>query len=139
MSAPRPLGYWIKTVDRLLDERFAQAAEAAGVGGREWQVLHRLAVGAVAEEALEEAFGPYVGEGERLAEPVDRVESQGLAERRSGELRLTPSGEERVQEIQDAAVQEVRDRVTDGLGDDEVDQLVATLERLARSLGWAPV
>lgn len=47
MTAPRPLGYWVRTVDQLIEEQFQVAAEESGLTRREWQMLNRLRIGAV--------------------------------------------------------------------------------------------
>lgn len=139
MTAPRPLSYWVRAVDELLDEQFAQSAEEAGLTRREWQLLNRLRVGAVADDALDAAIGPFLDDGEDLADPVRRLTDDGLLEHQGSEYRLTDKGVQRVDDVQDEAVRRISDRATSGLGEDGYRQLVDSLERVAHDLGWSPI
>ena len=42
----RPLGYWLKQVDRLLDDAFDRVLRDEGVTRRHWHVLNVLRRGA---------------------------------------------------------------------------------------------
>jgi len=138
MTAPRPLGYWVKTVDRMIDEQFEAQADSAGISRREWQVLNRLRIGGVSDGSLEAALAPFLGEGESLEEALDRLRSTGWVEHRSGEHRLTDAGIAKVEEVQAASVEGIRDRLMDGLTEEDHEHLLRTLERMARNLGWEP-
>ncbi len=138
MTAPRPLGYWVRAVDQALEEQVQTTAEKSGLTRREWQILNRLRVGAVEEGSLRAALAPYLDGDESLADPLRRLADDGLLVHNEPEWRLTDGGIERVQEVQETAAQGVRERATDGLSEAEEEQLLATLERIARNLGWDP-
>lgn len=138
MTAPRPLGYWIRTVDQLFDAQYEEAAEEAGIARREWQVLNRLRIGNVAEEAIVDALAPFVDEPESLDESLRRLEKDGLVEQRSGEYRITDRGTLRMDDVQEHAGEKIRGRATGSLSDSDYEQLLATLERIAVDLGWQP-
>jgi hypothetical protein len=38
----KPIGYWLKTLDRLIDEYFDRAPADQGVQRRHWQILNIL-------------------------------------------------------------------------------------------------
>ena len=138
MTAPRPLGYWVATVDRMLDEQFERAAETTGIGRREWQIMNRLHIGNVREDTLEATLAPFLQEREDLRPSLEHLLDEKLVEQRSGEYRLTDEGRARMERVQEEAVQGIRDRVMDGLTQEDYERLLATLERVARNLGWEP-
>jgi DNA-binding MarR family transcriptional regulator len=138
MTAPRPLGYWVSAVDQLLDEQFERSAEESGLTRREWQIINRLRIGAVEEESLQAAMAPYLDLEESLDDPLRRMMDDGLIEHQASEYRLTDRGADRVDEIQDQAVRRIRDHATDGLSQEDYEHLLASLERIARNLGWEP-
>ncbi|MBM7517613.1 hypothetical protein [Nocardioides nitrophenolicus] len=125
MTAPRPLGYWLTTLDRLLEEQVEDAVAARGLSRREWHALGRLEHGAVAEDVAED-----------LLPALASLVSGGLVEHRSGEYRLTPDGSERVAELQSGPVQVVAERAAEGLSPEQYDALLGSLEQVATNLGW---
>ena len=42
MTTVRPIGFWLKLVDRLIDDGFARTLEEHGVTRRQWQLLNVL-------------------------------------------------------------------------------------------------
>ncbi|TXN27758.1 MarR family transcriptional regulator [Lacisediminihabitans profunda] len=138
MTDQRPIGFWLKLVDRLIDERFALTLEEHGVTRRQWQLLNVLARGNATVEALDAAVEPVLaaddGESadEHLAELVD-----------SGWVAVTPSGYELTEHGHtalnglSAVVQANRELASEGVTEEEYDRTLATLERIARNLGWS--
>ncbi|MFD1251233.1 MarR family winged helix-turn-helix transcriptional regulator [Nocardioides ginsengisoli] len=134
MTAPRPLGYWLTTLGRLLDEQVADAVEATGLSRAGWQVLSRLAQGGVVHDRVAELLAPFAGSD--VEDAVRGLEKDGLVEHQGNEVRLTAAGHARVAELQDGPVQAVVERATEDLDQQEYDVLVGALEKVARSLGW---
>ena len=138
MTDQRPIGFWLKLVDRLIDERFALALEEHGVTRRQWQLLNVLSRGNATVNALDAAVEPFLatddGESadEHLAELVD-----------SGWVSVTPSGYELTEHGRTAltglagVVQANRDLASQGVSEEAYDQTLAILERIARNLGWS--
>src|SRR3954466_1272181 len=56
----RPVGFWLKLVDRLFDERFRQTLGAGHLTRRHWQLLNVLARGPAPESALDDALAPFL-------------------------------------------------------------------------------
>ena len=125
MTAPRPLGYWLTTLDRLLDDQVADALAERGLSRREWHALGRLEHGAVSEDVAVD-----------LLPDVEGLVGAGLVEHRSGEYRLTESGSERVAELQEGPVRAVAERAAEGLSPEQYDDLLGSLEQVATNLGW---
>src|SRR4051794_21201458 len=90
MTDQRPIGFWLKLVDRLIDEQFATTLEEHGVTRRQWQLLNVLSLGPSTVEQLDNAIAPFLAGGEsgessteHLTELID-----------SGWVDATPSGYE---------------------------------------------
>lgn len=64
MDAPKPIGYWLKHLDNLLDEQFAATLAGLGIGRRDWQVLNTLSRGQATRQDLEAALAPFWAAGE---------------------------------------------------------------------------
>ncbi|MFP7761627.1 MarR family winged helix-turn-helix transcriptional regulator [Marisediminicola sp. LYQ85] len=158
----RPIGYWLKLVDRMIDERFDSTIDEHGVTRRQWQVLNVLSVGTTTRDELFVAIEPFLPARTRAAdirppvadgldeaapvEPVDAdgltvssevdelIESEWVADSPSG-LVLTPTGRAAFERIADV-VAGIRASVTEGVGDDDYATTVRSLERMAANLGW---
>ncbi len=144
MADQRPIGFWLRLVDRLIDERFASVLDEHGVTRRQWQLLTILDRGPATADELDAALAPF------LAESAEGEES-GLAESSvdhltelidSGWVAATTSAYEltehggAVYERLRIVVAGIRDEVTAGLTEDEYRATIETLERMARNLGW---
>ncbi|WP_408897481.1 hypothetical protein ACJ5H2_21535 [Nocardioides sp. R1-1] len=136
MTAPRPLPYWMRTIDRLVDEQVLDAVEAAGIDRRSWSVLCRLEHGAVRAEDVEELLAPYGDSGLTPSEVLRGLVREGLTELVGHDYRLTSEGERRVAELQAGPVRAVVDRATADIDDAELARTLEVLERVARNLGW---
>jgi hypothetical protein len=126
--AERPLGYWLRTVDGYITRTFAEALDAEGVSRRDWMLLNVLA-GDVDAPGLAERLAR---KGKRLRSLEDR----GWAlQKGDGSWELTDLGRAEKERI-GAIVDGVRARVSGAIGDDAYTQLTASLEAIARELGW---
>ena len=136
MTAPRPIGYWVKTVDRLIDEQFAAASAVAGLSRRQWQILNILHdhEGA-SRSAVVQAVAPFLRPGETLDEHLAGIPELLVDD--GSLVRLTPQGEARLAQVRDQSVQGLRERVSQGLTREEYETTLRTLERIARNLGWS--
>jgi hypothetical protein len=137
MTAQRPIGFWLKLVDRLIDERFAAIIEEHGVTRRQWQLLGVLQTGATTVEQLDQAIAPFLEPGteetasEHLAELVD---SEWIAI--DGPIyALTERGLAAFQRLQ-VVVDALRDQTSDGLSQEQYGTTLVALERMAVNLGW---
>jgi hypothetical protein len=137
MAAQRPIGFWLKLVDRLIDERFAAIIEEHGVTRRQWQLLNVIENSSATVEQLDEAIAPFVEAGseetavEHLAELVDSdwvvVEGSVYA--------LTERGRAAFGRLQHV-VDSLRDQTSEGLTQEQYETTLAALERMAVNLGW---
>jgi hypothetical protein len=141
MTDPRPIGFWLKLVDRLIDEQFAATLEEHGVTRRQWQLMNVLARGGATVAQLDTAVAPFLApatEGapaessvEHLTELIDSAWVDATA---TG-YELTERGRAALERLGEV-VAEQRTVSTRGVSDDEYRAAVGVLERVARNLGW---
>ena len=126
--ADRPLGYWLRVVDGLLTREFASALDAEGITRRDWMALNVLSGDIDALELRDR----LARKGKRLRALEDRgwVEEHG-----GGSWSLTDLGRAEKERI-GAIVDGIRSRVAGAVGDDAYAALTASLEAIARELGW---
>jgi hypothetical protein len=120
----RPLGYWLRAIDRPLRENMRGALATFGVTRREWRTLTTL------------HSGPRSG-AQSQEQILDDFVSRGWASLDRGSYALTAEGE-RVHDAILARVQTVRANVTAGIPDADYATTMATLERIATNVGWDP-
>jgi Transcriptional regulators len=135
-SAQRPIGYWVKTVDRLIDDQFVAVAGEVGLTRRQWQILNVLTEHPGASRAeVARALAPFLNGVEDLDEHLAGM--AGLVTERPDGLELTPAGRSRLDEVYARSVGDLRARVSAGLTQEDYDTTIRTLERIARNLGWS--
>ncbi|MGY0063083.1 MarR family winged helix-turn-helix transcriptional regulator [Streptomyces sp. LZ34] len=132
----KPIGYWLKHLDGLIEADFERALSDSGLVRRHWQVLNTLSAGPKGPGELAEALRPFWGEGAiALDEVLDGLGRRGWVAREGAEgaYALTPPGVEG-----HAAVAErigaARQRVTGGVTDEEYLATVGVLRRMAENL-----
>ncbi|HLT09178.1 MAG TPA: hypothetical protein VK028_00035 [Micromonosporaceae bacterium] len=136
MPAQRPIGYWLKVVDKLIDAQFSQSAADAGITRRQWQILNVLAErGEAKPEEVRAAIAPFLDAGETLDQHLIGIED--LVSVQPGGIRMTAAGIERLESVKARSVQRLRDRIASGLTPEDYDTTLRTLERMARNLGWS--
>ncbi|MEU5103490.1 MarR family winged helix-turn-helix transcriptional regulator [Streptomyces sp. NPDC021354] len=135
----KPIGYWLKRLDGLIEADFERTLSDSGLVRRHWQVLNTLAEGPKSRVELTAALRPFWGEGAvTLDEVLGDLERRGWVAREGAEgpYALTPPGVEG-----HAAVAErigaARRRITDGVTDDEYLATVGVLRRMAENLEGA--
>ena len=137
MTDQRPIGFWLKLVDRLIDERFANTLEEHGVTRRQWQLLNVLSRGNATGAQLDATLAPF------LSAIDDETVKEHLAELvGSGWVLLSPSGYSLTDPGRAAlaalasTVDKTRVITADGISEQQYAQTLQTLERMARNLGW---
>lgn len=137
LSELRPIGFWLKLVDRLIDEHFDSDLNEAHLSRRHWQllnVLKREGHGMTIAE-IDESVRPFLDETEPTARPtLDNLVERGWVFTDAGRYDLTSDGVAAF-EPAFAKVSETRREVAHGITHDEYQATVAVLERMARNLG----
>jgi MarR family transcriptional regulator, transcriptional regulator for hemolysin len=135
----RPIGLQLAISARTVGRAFNDALAAAGGSVPIWLVLTTLRGEAWrTQQELARAVGI---EGPTLTRHLDGMERAGLVvrrraadDRRAIQVELTERGEELHGELRTAVIAFNR-KLRRGLGDAELDQLRATLDRLAENAG----
>jgi len=137
MAAPRPIGFWLKLVDRMIDEQFASTLEEHGVTRRQWQLLNVLYQGPATVERLDAAVAPFLSaeapesSADHLAELVD----SGWVSVTRGDYEFTDRGRAAFGRLTDVVATQ-RTLMTEGLTQEQYEETLVVLERMARNLGW---
>lgn len=130
----RPIGFWLKLVDRLIDARLEAAL--GDLTRRHWQVLNVVQQGPVSQSEIDARVRPFlVGNQTTVRETTDLRERGWLAG--ADMLALTDLGTQEFARLL-AIISADRQQLMDGIPGAEYAATVATLEKMARNLGWTP-
>ncbi|WP_430647077.1 hypothetical protein [Agromyces sp. GXS1127] len=123
----RPLGFWLKVVDRRIAAEVDAAFADQEADLRDWRRLNLIA-GEVRDERLEARLA---------ARPhkLDDLVERGWVAGEPGTWSLTDAGREALDALTER-VQVVRDRVRSAVSDEDYATTIASLEAIARELGW---
>lgn len=138
MAAPRPIGFWLRLVDTLIDEQFAGLLEEHGVTRRQWQLMNVLAEGPASREQLDAAVAPFLdatADESSVAHLAELVDSGWVAGDEAG-YEVTEQGATAFDGLQEA-VARTRARTAEGISEDDYATTLEVLEQMARNLGWA--
>ena len=125
---PRPMGSWLRIVDGLLTREFAAALDGEDLDRRDWMLLNAVS-GDVHAPGLDERLARN---GKRLR----ALEARGWIEQGGdGTWALSDLGREEKERIGEV-VDGIRSRVVNAVGDEAFATTLASLEAIARELGW---
>lgn len=137
MDTPRPIGYWLKLVDRLIDEQFASTLEDHGVTRRQWQLLNVLSREPATVEQLDAAVAPFLSadDTESSTEHLTELIDSAWVDATPTGYELTERGRTAFEKLEEVvAVQ--RTAIAEGVTPEQYEQTVVVLERMARNLGF---
>jgi hypothetical protein len=128
----KPIGYWLKTLDRLIDENFDRALAAEGMQRRHWQILNIVQTSPATTAKIAAALDPFWTRGaitpdEALADMTRRGWITGQEPRQ-----LTAGGEAALDAIRERT--NLREKIMAGLTAEQYTQTVAVLEQMAANL-----
>ncbi|GAB2737676.1 MarR family winged helix-turn-helix transcriptional regulator [Sinomonas soli] len=131
----RPIGFLLRTLDRLLEDRFDEALERHRLSRRQWQLLNVLADTQATVAQLDEAIAPLLDDGaeetsERHLEPLL---GGGLVAEKGGVYRLTDLGRMELHGARDT-VNGLREVTVRGLEDGEYERTLRALEAMIGNL-----
>ena len=135
MADRKPIGYWLKELDGLIEGTLDRALADEGVTRRDWQVLNALDPAPAPREVVVEALRPFWG-----VETVDPdTVLAGLIERGwalrdpAGRFSLSPEGDAARTALLEK-VKELRAAVADGITPEQYNTTIDTLGRMAENL-----
>jgi hypothetical protein len=121
-QTPRPFGYWIKAVDRLMAAEFASAFESEGASRRDWRLLNAIDGTVPADRPLHPA-------------KLRGLAERGWITRENAGWALTDEGRAAKERL-GALVDGIRATMTDAVSPEELEVTLATLQKIATAYGW---
>jgi DNA-binding MarR family transcriptional regulator len=131
----RPFGYWIKQIDRGIEETLGRILSDEDLSRRSWQVFNTVAEGPITPADLDRALAPFLSAEEPTMRPyADELTRRGwVTSGGRGALGLTDEGQRAHRRVSER-VRAMRARITDGLSPQEYATMVQLLRRVAANL-----
>jgi hypothetical protein len=124
----RPIGYWLKHLDTLIELTFERTLQAEHLSRRHWQILNVVAAGDVDGAGVRHALAPF-----EVGNEIDELATRGWLANMAGRFELTESGRTAHNRLL-AQVQTARQRMVRDVSEDEYRGVVSTLQRMASNL-----
>ena len=132
----RPIGFWLKLVDRLIDARLE--ASLGGLSRRHWQVLNVVRQGSANQAEIDARVRPFIGSERTTAQEVADLQERGWLTSGTATLELTELGANEFARLLEL-ISADRTSLMIGVTPEEYASTVSVLETMARNLGWTPV
>jgi DNA-binding MarR family transcriptional regulator len=131
----RPIGYWLKQLDRLIEAAAERTFAEQKLTRRHWQVMNVLRESPQQETGLTEAIRPFWGAGAiTLDEVTSELTRRGwLTQDDTGRYALTPAGLAGHAAVQ-KKVHGIRSTLLTGLTEQDYHGTVRILQRMAENL-----
>jgi hypothetical protein len=137
MADQRPIGYWLRLVDGLIDDEFARTLDEHGVTRMQWQLMNVLARGQASVEMLDAAVKPYlVAGGETTLDHLTELIESAWVDATPTGYELTERGHGALDRLTNVVAGQ-RTAMSAGVSEDEYLTTSRTLEQMARNLGWS--
>jgi DNA-binding MarR family transcriptional regulator len=133
-GSERPIGYWLKKLDRLIDQQFERQLEEAGLSRRQWQLLNLLEDGPRSTPELQSELEPFLEDHpDDLSDALSGLVTRGWADSQDNIVTLTETGRAQFGLLK-AKVAELRQALTAGISADEYQATIDVLGRMAANL-----
>jgi len=131
----RPIGYWLKHLDRLIEGAFELTLASEDLTRRHWQVLNTLHTGPSTHAEIADALAPFlIDEPGAAREVVDDLVAKGWVEPgQDDRLALTATGI-RAHAALLERVTATRQLLVRGVTEDEYRAVIDVLRRMAANL-----
>ena len=131
----RPIGYWLKHLDRLIEDTFSRTLSDQGLTRRHWQVLNTLAHDPASDAELTKALKPFLRDDQagQAAVVADLIRRDWVSRDHDGRLRLTRHGRAAHQRT-DEQVQQTRGLMVQGISAGEYTAAIDVLSQMAANL-----
>jgi DNA-binding MarR family transcriptional regulator len=133
-GSQRPIGYWLKELDRLIDKHFELQLGNAGLSRRQWQLLNLLEDHPRSVPELQAELEPFLADAaDDLSDPLSGLVTRGWVESTDNIVNLTETGQAHL-EIIKAKVAELRQALMKGIAPEEYQTTIEVLSRMAANL-----
>ena len=135
MADRKPIGYWLKELDRLIETTLDRALAEEGVTRRDWQVLNALQPDPTPRADVIESLRPFWGVDASDPDAVlDGLIARGWALRDpSDRYTLSPEGDAARAALLEK-VKALRAAIADGITPEQYNTTIDTLGRMAQNL-----
>jgi DNA-binding MarR family transcriptional regulator len=135
----RPIGYWLKQVDKLLTEQINKVQAAHSISRSEWQVLNIIyETGSASKERIFEPMQTFI-DAPHLDEIITHLMERGWVEQNRGyspdavEFQLTEEGRRNHGAIL-GVQREIRQRAMQGIREEEYATVIRVLQQMVNNL-----
>jgi DNA-binding MarR family transcriptional regulator len=133
-GSERPIGYWLKKLDRLIDAQFERQLGDAGLSRRQWQLLNLLVDGPRSVPELQTELEPFLQEeADELSGALSGLVNRGWADSQDKIVTLTETGQMQFSLVK-AKVAEVRQALMVGISPQEYQATIDVLSRMTANL-----
>jgi DNA-binding MarR family transcriptional regulator len=134
INTERPIGYWLKKLDGLIDGEFERQLGEAGLSRRQWQLLNLLEDGPRSAPELQAELEPFVQDApDELSEALSGLVTRGWADSKDNVVSLTETGQAQFGFVK-TKVAEVRQSSMIGISAEEYQATIDLLARMAANL-----
>lgn len=135
MPAQRPIGYWIKVLDQLIEADLTRTLTPFGLSRRHWQILNLVEEHARTSAAIAGELDSFVESSGDVDDLLDELTERGWLQRGDEIYGLTTSGIERLSAAR-TEISAARQAISEGLTREAYETTISTLETMCRNLGW---
>jgi DNA-binding MarR family transcriptional regulator len=133
-ESERPIGYWLKKLDRLIDQQFESQLSTARLSRRQWQLLNLLDNNPRSVPELQAELQPFTqGAADDLSDALSGLLTRGWAKSKDNIVNLTETGQAQF-EIVKATVTGLRQALMTGISPEEYRATIGVLARMAANL-----
>ena len=133
-GSQRPIGYWLKKLDRLIDQQFERQLGEVGLSRRQWQLLNLLQNGPRSTPELQAELEPFLQDSpDELSEALSGLITRGWAGSQDNVASLTETGQPQFELIK-AKVTELRQALTVGITPEEYQATIEVLATMVANL-----
>jgi DNA-binding MarR family transcriptional regulator len=133
-GSQRPIGYWLKELDRLIDMHFELQLGNASLSRRQWQLLNLLEDHPRSVPELQAELEPFLQEAaDDLSDPLSGLVTRGWVESTDNVVNLTETGQAHF-EIVKAKVADLRQAMMNGISPEEYQATIDVLSRMVANL-----
>jgi DNA-binding MarR family transcriptional regulator len=133
-AADRPIGYWLKKLDGLIDAEFERQLSEASLSRRQWQLLNLIGDGPRSVPELQAELEPFLqNDLDDLSDALSGLTTRGWADSVDNIISLTETGQAHL-ELLKAKVANVREALSGGISAEEYQATIDVLSRMAANL-----
>jgi DNA-binding MarR family transcriptional regulator len=130
----RPIGYWLKKLDRLIDAQFERQLSDAGLSRRQWQLLNLLMAGPRSVPELETELEPFLQQSpDQLSDALAGLVTRAWANFQDNVVTLTETGQAQFGLVK-AKVVEFRQASMVGISPEDYEATIGVLARIAANI-----